>query len=567
MNMLNFKKNTAPDSYDRNGGSGGGTPPGGQVFTVDILEIETSRLNPRKTKGDNYETTKGSIKSVGLLQMLTITKQPDGEKYELYSGGNTRLSILKELHEEYLADGDTDKAHEVRYQQCLYVPYTNDLDVLVKHMAENEERSKMTFIDKARAVFQIKAMYLEQFDKEEVSNRKLVEHIHSLGWKKVNFRALTELKFAFEKLDDVIPLALNQGLGKAKTEQLRLWLGYAVKYITWLVEKHDYDYSPEQAEQLYFDVLADYDDDIEPINLDDFFEDYLFQLSSLLMAFDGKLKMDTVRFELEQVEELGYVPEEVPQEELSQQLRDTSTVPPMQYPEPRKPRTPKPVAEQDAIEADAETGGFEAVADNEQFEAAAKSPPPETGMINPETVTANTDDLGQTMCLDTLADRGKRNTIESFQHIIPQYEFNRATQDWLSYGDEDNALHVYPPYYSLDISDEDKRISLKKTLLSAEWPLQYLLLHVLSVYVIYHENDFEHSSMNKDETVTFNNLMKLWSEFSPKYCHYLGLCTSGLIERNVLQRQGVMEVHRLTQKHLSDIAAFEVLHHYGDGGE
>ncbi|MGY0400154.1 MAG: hypothetical protein ACWIPH_09565, partial [Ostreibacterium sp.] len=66
-----------------------------------------------------------------------------------------RLKILTELTHEYNEDGDSNKANLIRFQQVIYQPYTNDLDVLVKHMAENEERINMTFIDKARAVFHL----------------------------------------------------------------------------------------------------------------------------------------------------------------------------------------------------------------------------------------------------------------------------------------------------------------------------------------------------------------------------------------------------------------------------
>ncbi len=547
--MINFNKNAAPGGKDDDNNK----TLGGQVFVIDILEIETSHINPRKTQGDNYDSTKKSIKEVGLLQMLTVTKQPDAENYELYSGGNTRLTILKELHDEYLADGDEDNANKIRYQQCLYVPYTNDLDVLVKHMAENEERSNMTFIDKARAVFQIKAMYLQQENLDDISNRKLVKYIHQLGWTRVNQRSMTELTFAFEKIDDVIPLALNQGMGRPKIEQLRKWLYYAVTYVSWLVEKHGYDYSAEQAEQLYFTVLATYDDDIDPINLDEFYQEYLFQLSNILMKFDSKLKMEVVRFEFEQIKELGYVPEEKPVDELSRQLKETSTVPPFQYPEPRKPRTPKTETITDSHET-AGTGNHIGESDesnNMLGGIAAKVNPATNANSNIETATDSE---------NSIAEIGKHQTIQLFEKIIPQYDLlgTLREENLLLYGDEDNSLHIYPPYFSLDISDENKYRCLTKIILSAEWPLQYLVLHILYVFVTYYKNDFDHNSLSKDETITFKNLMKIWGEFCTKYCHYTGLCETGLIMRNILQGQSMMEVHNLIRKNLDYIANFEL---------
>ena len=154
MSLINLKKNDA-----------GGTPEQeeyARIIDLDINAIEVSHMNPRQTRGEHYDSTKESIRNIGLLQMLTVTKVPGQDHFSLYNGGNTRLSILKELYQEYLAAGEDDKAEAIRIQQCRYVPYTDDLDVLVKHMAENEERSDMTFIDKARAVFQIREIYLRQ---------------------------------------------------------------------------------------------------------------------------------------------------------------------------------------------------------------------------------------------------------------------------------------------------------------------------------------------------------------------------------------------------------------------
>ena len=152
-----------------------------RIIPLDIHDIAVSHMNPRHSRGEHYESTKASIKAIGLQSMLTVTRVPDQEQYSLYNGGNTRLSILKELYQEYKAEGNNEAAEKLRTQYCRFVPYTDDIDVLVKHMAENEERSEMTFIDKARAVFQIRELYLHKTGATEISNRKLVEYIHGLG--------------------------------------------------------------------------------------------------------------------------------------------------------------------------------------------------------------------------------------------------------------------------------------------------------------------------------------------------------------------------------------------------
>ena len=115
--LINLKKNDAGDAAEQEEYA--------RIIDLDINVIETSHMNPRQTRGEHYESTKESIRNIGLLQMLTVTKVPGQEHFSLYHGGNTRLSILKELYQEYLAAGEDDKAEAIRFQQCRYVPYTD----------------------------------------------------------------------------------------------------------------------------------------------------------------------------------------------------------------------------------------------------------------------------------------------------------------------------------------------------------------------------------------------------------------------------------------------------------
>lgn len=335
------------DNFRKNNAWGGEQTPDEardmpRMITVDIHEIDTSHVNPRKTVGENYESTKASIKNIGLQTVLTITRIPGNDRYSLYNGGNTRLSILKELYEEYRSEGEDDKAEALRYQDCRYVPWTDDLDSLVKQMAENEERSPMTFIDKARAIFQIREIYLAQHQVEEVSNRELVKYIHNLGWTSINQPSMTEFAFAFDELESVLPLSLDAGMGKPKVQQLRKRLSLVESYIAHLNEKEGCSYPQSRARELYFATLAERDSDINPLDVPDFFEDYEYALAEELRVHDPDMTSMRINFALSQIDEYGAIPEPVPTEELYRQLRETSTVPETVFPNPRKPRTPKP---------------------------------------------------------------------------------------------------------------------------------------------------------------------------------------------------------------------------------
>ena len=342
MSLINLKKNDA-----------GGTPEQeeyARIIDLDINAIEVSHMNPRQTRGEHYDSTKESIRNIGLLQMLTVTKVPGQDHFTLYNGGNTRLSILKELYQEYLAAGEGDKAEAIRMQQCRYVPYTDDIDVLVRHMAENEERSDMTFADKARAVFQIRELYLKQSGEESVSNNKLVKFIHSLGWTSINQPMMTELNFVLDELEKVIPQALDAGIGKGKIQQIRKWWGYVETYLQWLIDNDkvsrradgtEQPYTIAQARQLYFGTLAERDSDEMPIDIDEFLEDFRCRWALELQQYNPTTNSVRILGELEMIAEHGHVLEEVPMEHLRQQLEESATVPISRWPEPRKPRTPR----------------------------------------------------------------------------------------------------------------------------------------------------------------------------------------------------------------------------------
>ncbi len=548
--MINFRKNSAPDDNSGNGKNDGGTPPTRTFFTIDILELKTSRMDPRKSRSGRdyqkrYESLKASIRNAGLRSTLTVTKYPDSSYYELFNGGNTRLKILLELYDEYLSDGKENQAKTIRFQEVLYQPYTDDIDVLVKNMADNEERINMTFIDKARAVFQIKTLYLHQHEEvKDISNNKLVGHIHKLGWTSIYQPTMNELTFAFEKLDQAIPLALNSGMGRPKIQQLRLWLSYVEKYITWLVETYQYDYRFETAEQLYLTTLAEYDDDIDPIDLDEFWNDYLFRLSTQLMQFDKSLKIEHIEFELKNIKEVGKVLDNVPEEELSRQLKETATVPHFTFPEPRKPRTTKPKA------SETDSGSIAGASGNTDGQSEIE----EQTVVGP--APANKSPTSAPTLEETIANC-RTQSIEVLDVFMQKYDFKQKLKHLISYGDLDgdldNEFHDFVPYFTLDLSTDKHRQDMIEIILSAEWPDQYVALHLLHISVLYYQHDFSQDSFDDKEMSTYKNLMGIWEEFATKYTNYLGLCQTELVSHMPSQKEGLLKAHQLMQTHIEMI--------------
>ena len=559
--LINLKKNDAGDAAEQEEYA--------RIIDLDINVIETSHMNPRQTRGEHYESTKESIRNIGLLQMLTVTKVPGQEHFSLYNGGNTRLSILKELYQEYLAAGEDDKAEAIRFQQCRYVPYTDDIDVLVRHMAENEERSNMTFIDKARAVFQIRELYLKQSGEESVSNNKLVKFIHSLGWTSVNQQVMTELNFAFDQLQTVIPFALEAGMGKLKVQQIRKWWGYAETYLQWLIDNDkvtrradgtEQPYTIAQARQLYFDTLAERDSDEIPIDVDEFLEDFRCRWALELQQYDPHTNSVRILGELEMVEEHGHVPEEVPMEELRERLDATATVPPARWPEPRKPRTPRePAANGDS--ASVESGhendgdGFDGGGSGEPGSAPFASPGGEgiaarkaipVSLTPPKERDVQPVPFGPKFKYPDLRQSPEKLRAELRQLCTTEVEqllgffdtsglLRRLVRTEYQGDDpqsEDALFFDEAPFFYLALDNNEALREVHKYLLEASEVERFVALYFIRTWMVYLRDAFhvlQPDNATQQELNNYGYTELLWKEFGAAYNDTLFLCRCGLV--------------------------------------
>jgi len=186
---------------------------GGSPEVVDLVRIHPYDRNPRQGRNPEYDRIKDSIRSTGLDQPLVITQRPGTRDYIVHAGGNTRLTVLKELFDE---TGDA------RFGQvpCLIRPWNQESDVLLAHLRENDLRGGLTFIDKARAVLDAKELLAEELGLEEISQRRLAEELRRRGYRITHAR-ISQMEYAVQRLLPVIPLALEQGLGRPQVEQIR----------------------------------------------------------------------------------------------------------------------------------------------------------------------------------------------------------------------------------------------------------------------------------------------------------------------------------------------------------
>lgn len=523
-----------------------------RIITVDIHDIDISHINPRRTQGENYASTKASIKNIGMQTVLTITRIPGNERYTLYNGGNTRLSILKELYEEYRVEGEHDKAEALRFQDCRYVPWTDDLDSLVKQMAENEERSPMTFIDKARAIYQIREIYLVQHQVEEVSNRELVKYIHSLGWTSINHRVLTEYSFAFEALEEVLPLSLEAGMGKPKVEQLRKRLALVEAYIQHLNEKEGCEYPQNRARELYFSTLAEHDSDIDPIDIPDFFEDFEYALAEELRAYDSEMTSMRINFALSQIDEYGAIPESVPTEELYRQLRETSTVPETIFPNPRKPRTPKPKGEEaDSSEIDAIASADDVFAYTDEDQMAPVDQVAKSALTPSKTAGRDFNELVEEarkakyvndfwmqrhppyelpdnrLPPEAYAHELRKHSTTVLNELYPPLVTDPTVRELIIWGDGYPELPVtqIPPFFFLNLTTDESYQLIRKALLESEPAVQYALLYAVYLQRFYFSHIFP--VIEPPMPLLEQHMTQLWHEFSPLWDKYFLLCMSG----------------------------------------
>lgn len=123
-------------------------------MVLEVDQVRTYDHNPRKTRNSEYQAIYESVKANGLDQVLTISRRPGDSHYMVFAGGNTRLEIVQRLWRE---TGD----EKFRKANFLFRPWSSDLETLLAHLRENDQRGDLTFIDRAHALVELRQM-LEQ---------------------------------------------------------------------------------------------------------------------------------------------------------------------------------------------------------------------------------------------------------------------------------------------------------------------------------------------------------------------------------------------------------------------
>ncbi|MCW3660277.1 ParB family protein [Pseudomonas aeruginosa] len=181
------------------------------VVTLD--QLRPYDHDPRKKRNSAYAEIKASIRERGLDAAPAITRRPGEDHYIIRNGGNTRLAILRELWSET-------KDEQFFRISCLFRPWPSrgEVVMLTGHLAENELRGGLTFIERALGVEKAREFY-EHESSAAVSQTELARRLAADGFP-VQQSHISRMSDAVRYLLPAIPTVLYGGLGRHQVERL-----------------------------------------------------------------------------------------------------------------------------------------------------------------------------------------------------------------------------------------------------------------------------------------------------------------------------------------------------------
>lgn len=173
------------------------------MLTLTLDELTEYDNNPRRAPNAEFDALKASYLATGADKtLLLVTRRPGERLYFPAAGGNTRIRVLKELWEET-------RDERFFHVTCKFVPFTDDHQILVAHLSENDNRADYILIDRARTVCYLFDQ-LKSKDKS-LSQRSFVEKLGLMGYPKLSPRQFRRFQYTVD-LYEYIPQALDGGL-------------------------------------------------------------------------------------------------------------------------------------------------------------------------------------------------------------------------------------------------------------------------------------------------------------------------------------------------------------------
>lgn len=264
------------DGFERSGPSAAALtdPIADTPMVVTLDQLRPYDNDPRVTRNPAYEEIKASIRERGLDAAPAITRRPGEPHYIIRNGGNTRLAILRELWAET-------KDERFFRVPCMFRPWPErgEIVALTGHLAENELRGGLTFIERALGIQKAQELY-EQETGKPLSQSELARRLTADGLP-VQQSHISRMQDAVQYLLPAIPTVLYGGLGRRQVERIAV-LRRACERV-WerrtLTKRLTVDFAT-----LFQDVLAQFDTRPEDFSTQRVQDELIGQMSELLQA-------------------------------------------------------------------------------------------------------------------------------------------------------------------------------------------------------------------------------------------------------------------------------------------
>ncbi|WP_313026671.1 ParB family protein [Pseudomonas lopnurensis] len=259
------------------------------VLTLD--QLQPYEYNPRVKKNPLYEEIKESIRSRGLDSPPTVTRRPGETHYIIMNGGNTRLAALGDLWRET-------RDEKFFKFDCLFKPWPKrgDIVALVGHMAENDLRGNLLWIERCLGIAQCKERYKEEDGGKDISQRELARRLQADGYT-INQSHISRMEQTLQYLFPYIPNVLWNGMGRDSTDKLLQLRSNAEKAWQKLTEEKGLPASGATFDQVFSNALGVYDDEPEAYVFSHFQDDLIGAMTDALR--ENGVSYELILFEIE----------------------------------------------------------------------------------------------------------------------------------------------------------------------------------------------------------------------------------------------------------------------------
>jgi len=251
------------------------------VVTLD--QLRPYDHDPRVKRNPAWDDIKASIRERGLDAPPAITRRPGEEHFIIRNGGNTRLAILRELW------GETREERFFRIT-CLFRPWPErgEIIALTGHLAENELRGNLTFIERALGVEKAREFY-EQETGAILNQSELSKRLTTDGYP-VPQSQISRMQDCVRYLLPAIPNILYGGLSRRQVEQVVLLRSVAER--AWKRHDGQHDGGATGFEAFFQEALLPFDAEAEEFSVQRVQDELIGQMAELFGIDYDTLSLD-----------------------------------------------------------------------------------------------------------------------------------------------------------------------------------------------------------------------------------------------------------------------------------